>query len=72
MYYKVHNEINYSVHMQFYKKIIYLKERSLSIEQRGAEDFGKICGKISGPNVLASGNPIPQQNSQHKIRAPTK
>ena len=42
-----------------------LRERSLSIEQRGGggvgglEGFVKACGKISGPNILASENPIP-------------
>ena len=45
-----------------------LREHSLSIEQRGAEDFVKICEKISGPNILASENTngsinfMPQQN----------
>ena len=48
-----------------------LRERSLSIEQGGGEDSVKICGKISGPNILVSENPIPQQKSQHKFHAPT-
>ena len=55
------------------------RDRSLSIEQRGgggggggAEDFVKIFGKISGPNILASENLISQQKLQHKFHAPTK
>ena len=45
----------------------HLRERSLSIEQREGGGWGeilkKICGKISGPNILASENPmIPNRN----------
>ena len=43
-----------------------------SIEQRGTKDFAKVCGKISGPNILASENTMPQQKSQHKFHTSTK
>ena len=52
--------------------LIAIGERSSSIERVGGGDFVKICEKISGPYVLGSGNPIPQQKSQHKFHAPTK
>ena len=52
--------------------IVDLRERSLSTERRGAEDFVKNRGKISDPNILASENPIPQQKSRHKFHTPTK
>ena len=41
-------------------------------EGGGVESFVKICGKISGPNILAHKKPIPQQKSEQKFHAPTK
>ena len=62
----------YSLQRIITSQFFAFREGSLSIEQRGAEDFVKICGKISRPNILAYENSIPQQKSQHKFHAPTK
>ena len=42
----------------FNNRSLGVRERSLNIEQKETEDFAKICGKISGPNILAYENPI--------------